>query len=242
MDQTLEFFDFQAPLYDAYQENCIPKYNEMLSVSLGFLRHVFAGQDRLSLLDLGCGTGNTALTLRDGFPEASIHCLDGSQAMLAEAKKKLDSRSEASVSFTCRDLSDQAWSDGLNEASFDAAVSVLVLEHVPFESYRRLLKNLRRLIKPGGWLVTVEGYAGNIQQQLIYAEVERMEKEAVRSELIPAEWMKEMKKLSEDKGTHYFATMSDKKLWWTEAGYQEVGFIWQYYCVGILVGRNEAPV
>jgi len=242
VDQTLEFFDFQAPLYDAYQRNCIPKYDEMISISVGFLRHVLAGHDNLALLDLGCGTGNTALALTDLFPRASVHCVDGSEAMLAEAKKKLNSKSEAAVRFSRKDLADQAWSNNLNGAVFDAAVSVLVLEHIPFGAYRRLLGDLRGLIKPGGWLVTVEAFTGDMNHRIIYAEMEHLAEKAVRSGLIPLEWMKEMKRLSKDKETHYFASMSDKKRWWMDAGYQEVDFIWQYYCVGILVGRNAAGV
>jgi hypothetical protein len=67
-----------------------------------------------------------------------------------------------------------------------------------------------------------------------------MQEEAVRSGLFPLKLMTEMKKLSEEKETHHFATMSDKSRWWTDAGYEDVDFIWQYYCVGILVGRSEA--
>jgi tRNA (cmo5U34)-methyltransferase len=238
MNDTLEFFDFQAPVYDTFQQNCIPKYLEMLNVSAEFLAHAVPGGRDPDFLDLGCGTGNTTRRIKQSFPNASVCCLDGSAAMITEAKKKLAKLPNPNVRFENADLESLDWSDGLPDETFDGALSVLVLEHLPFEAYRRLLSSVYRVLKPGGWLLTVEGYAGVLTQALIMDEIGALKSEAVSSGLIPGDLMAEMDLLSLDKETHYFASMDDKKSWWNGAGFGEIESIWQYYCVGILVGRK----
>jgi len=238
MNDTLEFFDFQAPVYDTFQQNCIPKYSEALDVAAEFLAHVLPADQSLDFLDLGCGTGNTSRRVRHSFPHAHICCLDGSAAMIAGAKRKLTDLPNPNIQFKCADLESQDWSNDWPDESFDGVVSTLVLEHLPFEAYRRSLSSINRVLKAGGWLITVEGYAGELAQELIMDEIEALKAKAVRTGLISGDLMAELDLLSLDKETHYFASMDDKKSWWNGAGFRKVEFIWQYYCVGILVGRK----
>jgi predicted SAM-dependent methyltransferase len=41
---------------------------------------------------------------------------------------------------------------------YDAIVSTLVLEHLPFDSHRAVLEECYNLLAPGSWLIVVEGY------------------------------------------------------------------------------------
>ncbi|MFC1836600.1 hypothetical protein ACFL2Q_18055, partial [Thermodesulfobacteriota bacterium] len=52
--------------------------------------------------------------------------------------------------------------------------------------------------------------------------------------------LEEIKQVSHDRESHYFSSMDERRQWWVEAGFSEVSFIWQYYCVAILVGQKAA--
>lgn len=89
-----------------------------------------------SLLDIGGGTGNYALALRDeGF---DVALCDFSPGMAARAAAKIGP-------------SPVAVADGqhipFRDAAFDCAVSIKVLNHVP--DWRRLLREARRVVRGG---------------------------------------------------------------------------------------------
>jgi ubiquinone/menaquinone biosynthesis C-methylase UbiE len=89
-----------------------------------------------SLLDIGGGTGNYARALRDaGF---RVTLCDFSPGMAAQAAAKLDGSAVAIA-----DGQHLPFSDG----SFDCAISVKVLNHVP--DWRRFLREARRVVRNG---------------------------------------------------------------------------------------------
>jgi tRNA (cmo5U34)-methyltransferase len=256
---TLDYFDYQSDFYDVYQVHCVPRYHEMTAMATGFLREALtAGTSRPQqsepnwlespwpesiaasprILDLGCGTGNTSLTMSRLFPGAHITALDGSEGMIARAKDKLAAVGTGNADFRVADLSRPGWSGALADQPFHAAVSVLVLEHLPFDAYRTCLSETMKLLEPGGWLITVEGYEAPLGIELFYREMARLELQAVKEGRITRARLDEMKALSAANEKHYFSSMSQRQEWWLEAGYSPVEFIWQYYCVAVLVGRK----
>jgi tRNA (cmo5U34)-methyltransferase len=235
VNTTLEFFDFQAELYDGYQRTCIPQYEEMLRVAAAVLASSLSDASAPRILDVGCGTGNATAELAKHLPGAVFTCLDGSEAMLSAAREKL---SGLTNDFRRADLQLDGWAEPWNEETFDGAISVLVLEHLPFEAYRRFLRRLLNLLRPGARIITVEGYAGDLNQTLFFAEMAQWEKRAESSGAVPSDQLEKMKRLSAESEHHFLATMEEKKIWWIEAGYEEVEFVWQYYCVATLTGRK----
>ncbi len=106
--------------------------------------------DRLSLpsgarvLDAGCGSGRTLEDLVDYGTVSGIE-LDPDAAELAAGR----GRGEVKVGR----LEELPWEDG----TFDLITCLDVIEHTPDD--RRALAELRRVTKPGGWLlVTVPAY------------------------------------------------------------------------------------
>ncbi len=124
---------------------------------------------------------------------------------------------------------------------YDAIISVFVLEHLPFTEYRHCIAQAARILKPGGWLVTVEGYEGHFLQGLFQKEMIRREARFVRDGKMTQAQMDEMKTLSATKEKHYFSPMRQREDWWVESGLSPVEFIWQYYCVAVLVGQKPTP-
>lgn len=108
-------YDRWARVYD-HDANPLPALEEPR------VREALAGVRGCDVLDLGCGTGrHTAWLAAAG---ARVTAVDFSTGMLAEARRKV---SPARVRFVVHDLHDPL---PLGDATFDAVVSGLVLEHL----------------------------------------------------------------------------------------------------------------
>jgi arsenite methyltransferase len=95
------------------------------------------------ILDAGCGPGFYVSELLDEVgPEGSVKGVDGSPQMLAVAAKRCEGR--PNVDFAEGDLTALP----VEDASFDRALSVQVLEYVP--DTRDALSELHRALRPGG--------------------------------------------------------------------------------------------
>jgi SAM-dependent methyltransferase len=101
----------------------------------GVLRH---SQVDSMILDAGCGTGITTSHLHDERPK--IIGVDFSSLFIEEAKRHGDY-------FRVMDISKLEFPD----AHFDLLCSADAIEHVT--DLEAVLKEFRRVLKPGGWLV-----------------------------------------------------------------------------------------
>jgi tRNA (cmo5U34)-methyltransferase len=237
MNTTLDFFEYQARMYDAYQHTCVPKYAEALTVCTELLAYTLRGESAPRLLDAGCGTGNLTLKVLEAVPTSSVACLDGSREMLQAAKQKLDAEN---VTFHCFDLENEPWDRQWETETFDAIYSAFVLEHLPFDAYKQFLTAAKRVLKPGGMLAVAEGFAGETNLNMLYERMRQLEELAVKTGVFAGEVMDEMKRISKERERHYFATKDDKKQWWNDAGFVDTDFHWQYYCLAVLAGRKPA--
>ena len=126
-------YDRWAPVYD-HDANPLPALEEP---------HVHAALPDvrgLDVVDLGCGTGRHAAWL--AAAGARVTAVDFSSGMLACARRKVD---PAAVRFVVHDLHDRL---PVGKASFDAAVSGLVLEHL--RDLPAFFRETRRVLRPGG--------------------------------------------------------------------------------------------
>ena len=126
-------YDRWALVYD-HDANPLPALEEpYVRAALGDVRG-------LDVVDLGCGTGRHTAWLAEAG--AGVTALDFSAAMLARARRKVPA---AAVRFLVHDLH-QPWP--LGDASFDAAVCGLVLEHL--RDLRAFFTEVRRVLRPAG--------------------------------------------------------------------------------------------
>ncbi|MBI2922961.1 MAG: methyltransferase domain-containing protein [Planctomycetes bacterium] len=105
-----------------------------------------------TVLDIGCGTGTLLLAASERVgPSGTLHGLEPSAEMAAHARRK------AAAAGTALHVSEGS-ADRLPypDASFDAAFCTMVLHHVPAENHAAALREMRRVLKPGGRLVIVE--------------------------------------------------------------------------------------
>jgi ArsR family transcriptional regulator len=100
----------------------------------------------LVVADLGCGTGQVTQMLADRVKQ--VIAIDNSPAMLKAAKKRLGERENVDL------RKGELQALPVDDAAVDAAVLVLVLSYV--DEIAPVLKEARRILKPGGSLVIVD--------------------------------------------------------------------------------------
>jgi len=98
----------------------------------------------LDVLDAACGTGRYAIPLAEAG--ARVCGLDGSEEMLAHARRKAADRS-LTIDLRSGDLHDLPFEDG----SFDLVLSALALCHMPDLS--PVIAEFARVLRPGGRVV-----------------------------------------------------------------------------------------
>ena len=102
------------------------------------------------VLELGPGPGYFSPAVANAVPHGKLVLVDVQQEMLDMAKKRLEAHGVANVEYRPGD----ALSLPADDASFDVAFLVAVLDEVPDRT--RSLKELHRVLKPGGLLSVTE--------------------------------------------------------------------------------------
>ena len=97
------------------------------------------------VLDLGCGTGTMAMLIRQRSPESAVVGVDGDPKVLNVARMKA-AKAGLAIPF------DEALADRLPypDASFDRVLSSLVLHHLTRDDKLGALREVHRVLKPGG--------------------------------------------------------------------------------------------
>jgi tRNA threonylcarbamoyl adenosine modification protein (Sua5/YciO/YrdC/YwlC family) len=104
-----------------------------------------SGAGARRVLELGTGTGETALALLERHPEAELVGLDESAAMLGAARLRLPADR---VSLHVGRLEEP-----LPEGPFDLVASALCVHHLDGEDKRELFARVARVLRPGGRFV-----------------------------------------------------------------------------------------
>jgi ubiquinone/menaquinone biosynthesis C-methylase UbiE len=103
------------------------------------------------VLEIGCGTGNLALLVGRLHPGAEVVGLDPDPKALARARRKAERRSLA-VRFDHGFAQELPYAD----ASFDRVLSALMFHHLGPDERERALREVRRVLQPGGSLHLVD--------------------------------------------------------------------------------------
>jgi tRNA (cmo5U34)-methyltransferase len=117
----------------------IPGYEELQEA----VTAATAGIQATRVLELGTGTGETALRVWAGLPDADWLGIDASEAMLARARERLPDA----------DLRLGRLEDELPEGPFDLVVSALAVHHLDGAGKRELFSRVAAVLRPGGVFV-----------------------------------------------------------------------------------------
>jgi ubiquinone/menaquinone biosynthesis C-methylase UbiE len=107
------------------------------------------------VLEAGCGVGAQTVTLAHNSPGAHITSIDISESSVAEARQRVSEAGFTNVIFQQGDI----FKLDFDPESFDHIFVCFVLEHLaqPVEA----LKQLKKLLKPGGTMTVIEGDHGS---------------------------------------------------------------------------------
>jgi len=132
-------WEWDPDTYLAEMADEIPGYEELQEAVTAATADIRAER----VLELGTGTGETALRVRAGQPLAEWVGIDSSEPMLARARERLPDA----------DLRLQRLEDDLPPGPFDLVVSALAVHHLDGASKRDLFARVADVLRPGGRFV-----------------------------------------------------------------------------------------
>jgi len=139
----------QARWYDALAAVLTLGRDRSLRDRLAELAQLTPGE---SVLDVGCGTGSLALAAKRRVGDTgSVSGVDASPDMIALATRKA-TRAGAAVTFRVGTAERLPYAD----ASLDAVMATLMLHHLPAPLRRDFAREARRVLRPGGRILTVD--------------------------------------------------------------------------------------
>ena len=104
-----------------------------------------------NVLDVGCGTGEVALSAKTRTKDGNVYGIDPAPEMIAVARSKA-ARKKLDIDFRVGVIEALPFPD----ASMDVVTSSLMMHHLPEELKRRGLAEIYRVLKPGGRLLIAD--------------------------------------------------------------------------------------
>jgi tRNA (cmo5U34)-methyltransferase len=132
-------WEWDPDTYLAEMADEIPGYEELQRAIAAATAEVRASR----VLELGTGTGETALRVLASHPGAEWVGIDASEPMLARARERLPDA----------DLRLRRLEDELPPGPFDLVVSALAVHHLDGAGKRDLFSRVARVLRPGGVFV-----------------------------------------------------------------------------------------
>ncbi|KAG0559842.1 hypothetical protein KC19_10G133200 [Ceratodon purpureus] len=116
------------------------------------------------ILEVGCGTGNTVFPLIAEYPDIFVHACDFSARAVNLVKEHKEYEGGRVNAFVC-DVTSQDLSASIQPASVDVVTLVFMLSAVSPEKMENVLQNIKRVLKPGGFVLVRDYAVGDLAQK-----------------------------------------------------------------------------
>ena len=220
-------FDEAAPEYDTWVKQAIPTYDELFSVAVEIIP--FDHDRRITVADLGAGSGLFARHVLAVYPKADFTLIDASREMLDMARKRFQQQTD---SFT---FVEQRLEDFSEPGRFDAVISSLAIHHLEDADKRSLFKRIFAALRPGGAFINVDQIKGEPPFDRLYWKIWLAKVQAAgASETKIQTSVKRRKEFDRDAG------LSDQLTWLTEAGFRADCIYKHYFVVVFLALKNDS--
>jgi tRNA (cmo5U34)-methyltransferase len=154
-------FEEEAKEFDIIIQKLIPGYNEMIDALVSIIS--FSKEDSFSLIDLGCGTGTVAKSVKNKFPNVSVTCVDIAEKMLRIAEEKIG----GDVRCIQADLNFFEFTE-----KYDLIVSSLALHHLERDEDKlSFYRKIHSALSSGGLFINIDVVLGSSEKlQEVYME------------------------------------------------------------------------
>jgi len=137
---------------DIYLQGAAGDANQAMGdLLVSFLRGRQPGFRPVTILDMGCGIGNSTLPWVQAFPRAQVHAIDVAAPLLRYGHARAEAMG-ARVHFSQQNAERTVFGD----ASFDLVVSHIMLHETSRSALPRIVAECRRLLRPGGLMLHLE--------------------------------------------------------------------------------------
>lgn len=217
-------FSRDAAGYDGLRRRLIPCFDAFYGSALDLVAD-WAPPRPLDVLDVGAGTGLFAAMVAARHPVRRLCLLDGSPAMLDQARARF--AATPGLEYRVADMTDAD-----PGGPWDLVVSALAIHHLDDAGKRHLFARIRAALKPGGLFVNAEQVAGPTPEA--DARYARLWLDGIRRLGVPEE---EILRAEARMRFDRCAPVSDQLAWLAEAGFAEVDCCFKAWRFAVLAGH-----
>jgi S-adenosylmethionine-dependent methyltransferase len=170
-EQMAAFFDSRAASYDDHMHQSLGEAFDAFYAAVA--QPVALTEQPVRLLDLGCGTGAELTGILERAPRAHCTCVDLSAAMLQQLAERYAAQREQ-LTLVQGSYLEMAFESG----TYDCAVSVMTMHHLPHEPKRALYARILAALRPGGRYIEGDWYVSEAAETALLATYAKQMAEA----------------------------------------------------------------